>query len=80
MKDTEKNIVILNNVIINKLESIAFDIKYYININSSIAQSLDEESMNAYKFMDDEDINELFEIKERINRLKYKLKNKISEK
>lgn len=42
--ENEKITAVLNEVMVNKLESIAFDIKYYINTNASIAQSLDEES------------------------------------
>lgn len=57
--ENEKNKVVLNEVMVNKLESVAFDIKYYINTNASIAQSLDEESVNAFKFMDKQEIDEL---------------------
>jgi hypothetical protein len=76
----EKITAVLNDVMVNKLESIAFDIKYYINTNAGIAQSLDEESINAFKFMDDEEINELIEIRNRTKRLSHKLKNKLNSK
>ena len=74
----KKITAVLNEVMVNKLESIAFDIKYYVNTNASIAQSLDKESMNAFKFMDDEEISELIEIRNRTKRLAYKLKNKLN--
>jgi len=38
--ENEKITAVLNEVMVNKLESIAFDIKYYINTNAGIAQSL----------------------------------------
>lgn len=76
--ENEKITAVLNEVMVNQLESIAFDIKYYVNTNVGIAQSLDEESMNAFKFMDDEEINELIEIRNRTKRLAYKLKNKLN--
>lgn len=63
---------------VNKLESIVFDIKYYINTNFATAQSLDEESINAFQFMNNEEINELIDIRKRINLLAYKLKNKMN--
>lgn len=52
----------------------------WIIANASIAQSLDEESINAFKFMDDEEINELIEIRKRTKQLAYKLKNKLNSK
>ena len=74
----KKTAVVLNHVLINKLDSIAFDIKYYINTNAGIAQSLDEESINAFKFMDDDEINELIEIRKRTKQLVRKLKSKLN--
>jgi len=50
----------------NKLES----------TNTGIAQSLDEEGVNAFKFMDSEEINELIEIRNRTKQLVRKLKIK----
>jgi hypothetical protein len=76
--ENEKITAVLNDIMVNKLESIAFDIKYYINTNASIAQSLVEESKNAFKFMDDEDIADLIEIRNKTKRLAYKLKNKLN--
>lgn len=76
--ENEKITAVLNEVMVNKLESIAFDIKYYINTNAGIAQSLDEESKNAFKFMNEEEINELIEIRNRTKKLAYKLKNKLN--
>ena len=76
--ENEKITAVLNEVMVNKLESIAFDIKYYINTNAGIAQLLDEESINAFKFMDDEEINELIVIRKRTKQLAYKLKNKLN--
>ena len=55
----------------------ALDIKYYINVNAGIAQSLNEENEDAFALIDDEDIGELVEIRKRLKRLAYKLKNKI---
>ena len=78
--ENEKITAVLNEVMVNKLESIAFDIKYYINTNAGIAQSLNEESINAFKFMDDQEINELIEIRNRTKKLAYKLKNKLNSK
>ena len=74
----EKITPVLNEVMVNKLESISFDIKYYINTNVGISQSLDNESMNAFKFMDDEEIAELIEIRNKTKRLVNKLKNKLN--
>jgi hypothetical protein len=76
--ENEKITAVLNDAMVDKLESIVFDIKYYINTNAGIAQSLDEESMNAFKFMDDEDIADLIEIRNSTKRLTYKLKNKLN--
>lgn len=78
--ENEKITAVLNEVIVNKLESIVFDIKYYININVGIARSLDEESINAFKFMDDEEITELIEIRNRTKQLVRKLKSKLNSK
>lgn len=78
--ENEKITAVSNEVMVNKLESIAFDIKYYINTNVGIAQRLDAESINAFKFMDDDEINELIEIRNRTKQLAYKLKNKLNSK
>lgn len=77
--NTEKIAAVLNDVMVIKLISIATDIKYYINTNAAISQSLDEENMDAYKFMDDEEMSELIEIRKRIKQLAYKLKNKLNQ-
>jgi len=74
----EKITPVLNEVIVSKLESITYDIKYYINTNAGIAQSLDEEGINAFKFMDNDEINELIEIRNRTKQLVRKLKNKLN--
>lgn len=76
--ENEKTAVVLNHVLINKLDSIVFDIKYYININAVIAQTLDEDSVNHFKFIDDEDMKELVEIRKRTKQLAAKLKNKLN--
>lgn len=78
--ENEKITAVLNDAMVNKLESIAFDIKCCINTNADIAQSLDEESIIAFKFMDDGEINELTEIRKRTKRLAHKLKNKLNAK
>jgi hypothetical protein len=75
----DEKIIVLNKIIVNKLESISFDIKYYINANA-IIHTLDKENVNAFKFMDDEDISELIEIRKRTKLLVYKLKNKLGAK
>ena len=75
--ENEKTAVVLNHVLINKLDSIGFDIKYYININAGIAQTLDEDSVNHFKFIDDEDMKELVEIRKRTMQLAAKLKIKL---
>lgn len=72
-----KNKVVLNTSIIDKLEDISYDIKYNLNINALLAESLDFDNINSYKVIDDEDINELLKIRKRIKQLTYKLKNKI---
>lgn len=73
--ENEKIATVLNEIMINKLTSIASDIKYYINTNYGITRSLDEEAKNTFKFMNDEEINELIEIRNRTKQLVYKLKN-----
>jgi hypothetical protein len=78
--ENEKIAAILNEVIVNKLEIITYDIKYHINTNAAIAQSLDEEGINAFKFMDNEEINELIEIRNKTKHLARKLKNKLNSK
>lgn len=71
--ENEKIKAILNNMLIMKLDSIALDIKYYINTNTSIAY-LDDENV----FIDNEDIDEMLGIRHRIKRLAYNLKNKLN--
>ena len=70
----EKLKLVVNEVIVNKLESISFDIKYYLNINASII--LDESSI-SFNLMDDDEVNELIEIRKRLKILSHKLKNKL---
>lgn len=58
---------------VHKLESMSFDIKYYINANATISnKSFD----NLNEFMNDEVITELVEIRNRIKRVIKKLENK----
>ena len=73
----EKIKAILNPILVRKLESISFDIKYYININASIAQTLDDEIEGAFQILEDEDIEELLEIRGRIKKIARKLNNKL---
>lgn len=73
----EKIIAILNEVMVDKLDSIAFDIKYYLNTNYGITQTLDEDCMGYLKIMDKEEINELIVIRIKIKQLANKLKNKL---
>jgi len=70
---------VLNATMVSKLESIALDIKYYVNINYGIAQALDEESHAAFKFMNDDETQELTEIRHRLKRLAYTLRNKLNQ-
>lgn len=62
----------LKKVLVNKLDNMSFDMKYYININASIGKS------GEYPFiMDVEDVEEFLEIRNKIKRLSYKLKNQL---
>lgn len=63
--------VVLNKILIDKLESISFDIKYYINTNASIANS---EGSNVLQWLSQDDIQEVKEIRTRIKKLAHKLK------
>ena len=74
----KKNMIILNEVLINKLESISYDIKYCVNTNVDITQSLNEKTKNSFKFMGDEELAELIEIRKRIKILTHKLKIKLN--
>jgi len=71
--------VVVTNVLINKLESISFDIKYYINMNASISNSLgvDKDSKLFAKCLDESELNEILEIRQRIKTLTKKLKEKL---
>jgi hypothetical protein len=77
--ENEKVTAVLNDIIVNKLESISFDIKYYINVNAGIAQSMGVEG-TTFKFMTDEEINELIEIRKKTKQLAFKLKNRLNDK
>lgn len=67
-----KSDVALNEVLVNKLDSMSFDMKYYINVNASIGRS------GEYPFiMDVKDVEEFLEIQNKIKRLSYKLKNQL---
>jgi len=65
--------IVLNEAIITKLEITALDLKHYININAAIG------GINGIKYMDDEDLNELMEIRSKLKKLSYKLKNKLND-
>lgn len=58
--------IVLNEAIIT------LDLKHYININAAIG------GINGIKYMDDEDLNELMEIRSKLKKLSYKLKNKLN--
>ncbi len=67
----ENKKLVLNKVLINKLDSIAYDIKYYMNTNVNLSQS------HHINFMDREDIDELTLIRKKLKILTHKLKNKL---
>jgi len=51
--------ILLNKILVDKLESISFDIKYYINVNVASDYHIKEE------LVDHEDIEELIEIRKK---------------
>ena len=61
---------LLTRAFISKLESISTDIKYYINVAVGINE-------NEKHLMDQEDFDELIDIRNRIKSLKKKLETKI---
>lgn len=67
-----KSNVALNEVLVKKLDTISFDMKYYININASIGRSGEYPSI-----MNVNDVEEYLEIRNKIKRLAYKLKTKL---
>lgn len=71
--------IVLNEAIVTKLEIVALDLKYYININASISQAINNERNIVFMIMDDEDVEELIEIRKKLKKLSYKLKNKLKE-
>ena len=75
--ENEKINVVLNEILVNKLEIISFDIKHYLNTYASMAETLDEETINIFKFIDSEEFNELIEIRKKNKILAQKLKKKL---
>jgi len=67
----------LNDVIVNKLDSIGFDLKYYMNVNAELGKSLeesfDEATVNNMCF-NEEDLSELILLRTRLGELTSKLK------
>ena len=67
----------LNDVIVNKLDSIGFDLKYCINVNAELGKALedsfDEATVNN-KCFSEEDLSELILIRTRLGSLTTKLR------
>ena len=63
--------VILNNIVVDRLNDIALNIKYVINAN---AHPIDDKCVNYIMY---EDLNELIEIRKRLKIITHKLKNKL---
>jgi len=72
--DRQKQKIVLNDILVNKLESMSYDLKYYININYGIANNLQKNNVNT-KLVSDEDLIELIDIRKKIKTLVHKLKN-----
>ena len=70
--------VIVNDAILNKLDSISQDIKTYVNMNVSIALSLNDRNKESFHYFDPEDIDELISIRKRIKNLSKKVRDKRS--
>jgi len=70
----------LNEVFVNKLDSICFDLKYYINVNSELGKSLgetfDDETVENMCLTQD-DLSELILLRTRLMELTGKLKFKV---
>lgn len=65
--------IALNTILVDKLDSISSDIKYYINMNYSISKQVNSELPLASA----EDVAELLDIRRRVKILSAKLKNKL---
>jgi hypothetical protein len=72
------NKILVNKALTDKLQSIAQDIKVYININSEIANSLNIDDDSNITFFDENEMIELIDIRMKIKALTYKLKDKMS--
>ena len=76
----EDNMEILNNgILIGKLDSISTDLKYYINIQASLAESLlnDGVERNSSVFLEKEEIEELLNVRKSVKCLLKKLKDRL---
>lgn len=76
MKNEETKAV-LNDELIDKLHNMQLDIKYYVNSNVGIAKFIGEKS--GITLMEQDDINELINIRKRIKALVHKLNTKLNE-
>ncbi len=74
MEENRDYKVHLNEVFINKLESIQYDIKYYININAFRINK----TTDGIIFVDDDDLSKLIEIRNELKILNRKLKGKLN--
>lgn len=72
------NDVVINDTIIDKLDSMSNDIKMYVNMNAHIGSNLRKVLADNSTFMDEKELNEILEIRLRIKNLSHKLRNKIS--
>lgn len=70
---------VVNQILVDKLNSMSTDIKYYLNMNYMISSSLSDENTLAFKFMSNENLNELSEIRKRLKALSTKLEEQIQE-
>lgn len=70
----------LNDIIVNKLISISYDLEYYMKINSELGKSLensfDEETVDNMCFTQ-EDLSELILLRTRLKELTAKLNFKV---
>jgi hypothetical protein len=76
--ETEKLAVVLNQSTIDTLDSISYEIKHHVNANACIIDVLDEKSLKSLKFIDEDEMNEMIEIRNKVKKLAYKLKNKLN--
>lgn len=61
----------LNNILVNKLESMQYDIKYYVNANYG--------SHDNIKVLEDSDLEELIKIRTMLKSLTNRMKKQLSQ-